>query len=195
MAQTGAQILGIDYNQSLIESARASANEAQLPNVHFLCANLNTDSLDDISSPDLVTCFDTLEHLKNPSDFLSKLSALQNKNGTLLLSVPKAKYEPTDSSGVPTNTFHLHRFSRDDLTNLLKNSGYRIEKTLGQPYTNINMSLHNKARRDIGTTKRDALNFFDQSEEAISFFARMFALPTADLYEFSYSTFIIAKKA
>lgn len=194
MAGSGAQILGIDYNESLIDSAISSASSAQITNVQFRCANLNTDPLDSIPTPDLITCFETLEHLTSPSDFLGKLSSLQSKGGTLLLSVPKAKYEPTDSAGIPTNTFHLHRFSESALTALLTASGYRITKTLYQPYTNICMSLLNKACRDSQINKSEANGFFDQSEQALRFFARMFGLPTADLKKSSYSIFLIAQK-
>ncbi|MBT3319882.1 MAG: methyltransferase domain-containing protein [Clostridia bacterium] len=194
MAGSGAQILGIDYNASLIDSATALSNAAQITNAAFRCADLNTDPLSDIPTPDLITCFDTLEHLESPADFLSKLSGMQTKNGTLLLSVPKAKFEPTDKAGVPTNTFHLHRFSEADMTDLLTGAGYRIQQNLYQPHTNICMSLHNKACRESGTSKQIALAHFDQSDKSLLFFARMFGIPTTDLNEFSYGVFFVAQK-
>jgi SAM-dependent methyltransferase len=194
MAQTDAHILGIDYNESLIKEARSSASESLQNNVHFRCADLNTDTLSDIPAQDLITCFDTLEHLVSPVDFLSKLSALQTKNGALLLSVPKAKYESVDNDGIPTNEFHLHRFTEVDMTDLLSSAGYQVSKTLYQPYTNMCMSLLNNACRDSGTSKQDAIAYFDQSKEALLFFARMFGVPTTDMKKLSYIVLYVAHK-
>jgi ubiquinone/menaquinone biosynthesis C-methylase UbiE len=193
MASSGAQILGIDYNASLIENAISAASAANVTNAAFRSADLNTNPLTGISA-DLITCFDTLEHLISPADFLAKLSSLQSKGASLLLSVPKPNFEPVDSAGIPTNTYHLHRFEERDLCSLLSAAGYSIQKTLYQPHTNICMSLENNACRDSNTSKTQARSFFNQSEQALRFFARMLGTPTTDLCEFSYSVLLIAQK-
>ena len=194
MASSDTQIYGIDYNRELIEKAEISAKKAGLRNVHFYNRDLNTDSLDWLCDIDLITCFDTLEHLKEPNVFLQKLSSLQQKQGALLLSVPKADFEPVDSSGVPTNTFHLHRFSESDISALLSDAGYSIRKTLYQPYTNMCMSLEKNVLRDTGISPEQARSYYCGSADALRFFARTYAMPDPSLSEFSYSIFIVAYK-
>ena len=144
MAGFDCEVFGLDYNKELISMAKEAAVLEGRTNVSFRLTNLNTDNLSWINGIDLATCFDTIEHLDNPQEFLHNLSNVLHKNGVLLLSVPKAKYEPVDKDGVPTNEFHLHRFTEDDLNSLLTDAGFFIQKTLYQPYTNMCMSLEKK---------------------------------------------------
>ncbi len=81
-----------------------------------------------------------------------------------------------------------------NVADMLTGAGYRIQKTLYQPYTNLCMSLQNNVCRNTGTSKQDALSHFDQSEEALLFFARMFGVPTTDMKKFSYSMLFEAQK-
>ena len=192
MAQTGAAIHGLDYNAELIKKAKSKS--ISLANVDFTKTNLNEDDLSCFTGADLVTCFDTLEHLKSPAEFLSKINKTLKRFGTLLLSVPKADFEPVDEHGQPTNEFHLHRFSRTEIVSLLETAGFSVTKVLHQPFTNLCMSLEKSAIRDTNVSIEKARSFYCDSKEALRFFARAYALPMPTLEEHSYSIFIIAEK-
>lgn len=194
MAGFDCEVLGLDYNEALITEAKETAKLAGRNNANFRLTDLNTDNLGWLKDIDLATCFDTLEHLKDPKQFLGNLSEVLRKNGVLLLSVPKAKYEPVDKDGIPTNEYHLHRFTKDDLSSLLTNAGFFIQKTLYQPYTNMCMSLEKNVFRDTDIDAEQARQYFATSKDALRFFARMFALPDPSLEKFSYSYFVFARK-
>lgn len=194
MSGFNCEVVGLDYNEELIAMAKEAAASKQKTNVVFQLTDLNNDDLSWLEDIDLVTCFDTLEHLKNPKEFLSNISRALRKNGMLLLSVPKAKYEPVDKEGVPTNEFHLHRFTTDNLSCLLTDAGFFIQKTLYQPYTNMCMSLEKNVVRDTDIDIEQARQYFSTTEDALRFFARMFAIPDPSLEKFSYTYFIIARK-
>ena len=194
MAQTGAELFGVDYNSSLIDKANRTAAGASLTNLHFYNLDLNEDDLRWLKDIDLVTCFDTLEHLKKPQKFLENACSVLKRFGTLLLSVPKAQYEPVDNNGEPTNEYHIHRFEPDALEDMLTKAGFEIQKTLYQPFTNLCMSLEKSAVRDTNVSLEKARSFYCDSKEALRFFARAYALPMPTLEEHSYSIFIIAEK-
>lgn len=194
MAQSEAEVFGIDYNSTLIEKANNTAAGASLNNLHFYNLDLNKDNLKWLKEVDLVTCFDTLEHLKDPQKFLENICSVLKRFGTLLLSVPKAKYEPVDENGSPTNEFHIHRFEPDALEAMLFKAGFKIQKKLYQPYTNLCMTLEKNAIRDTGISPEQIRTFYSESGEALRFFARTYALPVPVLPKYSYGIFIIAEK-
>lgn len=79
---------------------------------------------------DVVTCFETLEHLNQRTAFLTELHRVLKHEGQLLLSTPNANYsQPTD--GIPANPFHVHEYEPDELRGELA-MGFTIEQFLGQ---------------------------------------------------------------
>lgn len=194
MSHSGSNICGIDYNSRLIEKAKIHARITANRNLRFYKSDLNKDDLKWLESMDLVTCFDTIEHLQNPLLFLKRIHSLLTKNATLMLSVPKADFEPVDAEGNPTNEFHLHRFQAEDLYLLLEKADFGVQKTLFQPFTNMCMTLENNALRDTSMSKSHARRFYSNSKEALRFFARMYAIPAPSLGEYSYSLFVVARK-
>ncbi len=79
---------------------------------------------------DVITSFETLEHLHERKIFLQELRRVLRPNGTLMLSTPNAKYtRPVD--GVPANPFHVHEYEPDELLTELEDH-FRVERFLGQ---------------------------------------------------------------
>lgn len=78
-------------------------------------------SLDTIGAPaaDLITCMQTLEHLANPVDSLTKLRAAASDKAVLFLEVPNFKTSPLALS-------YPHRFAytENSLYNVLASSGW-----------------------------------------------------------------------
>lgn len=70
------------------------------------------------SSVDVITSFETLEHVPSPRAFLSELARVLRQEGTLLLSTPNALYtKPV--GGRPKNPYHLYEYRPDELERLL----------------------------------------------------------------------------
>lgn len=79
---------------------------------------------------DVVTSFETLEHLHERSTFLSELHRVLKTNGVLLLSTPNANYT-MPVNGKPSNPFHIHEYTPDELRAEL-GSRFEIDRLLGQ---------------------------------------------------------------
>lgn len=78
----------------------------------------------------VITSFETLEHLVERSDFLAELERVLTADGTLILSTPNANYsQPVN--GVPANLFHVHEYEPGELASELKRH-FVVEQFLGQ---------------------------------------------------------------
>ncbi len=79
---------------------------------------------------DVVTSFETLEHLHERATFLTELNRVLKPGGVLLLSTPNANYsQPVN--GVPANPFHIHEYTPDELRSELE-SEFIVERFYGQ---------------------------------------------------------------
>ncbi len=63
---------------------------------------------------DVVTSFETIEHLERRSDFLAEVRRVLKPEGCCILSTPNADYtRPVD--GKPKNPFHRHEYAPEEL--------------------------------------------------------------------------------
>ena len=85
---------------------------------------------------DLITCFETLEHLKNPQFTLEQFRAMLKPGGRLMLSIPRGKFEKI-VDGKPRNPYHLHAISEDELDEIITLAGFLIEDRKYQARTNV----------------------------------------------------------
>lgn len=136
--------------------------------------------------PHVITAFEILEHLENPSEVLKQLADLLHDNGTLVLSVPNKQYEPK-KKGKPKNKFHKQLFTAEIMEKLLIDAGFRKLTLYGQPRTN---ALYHKSKLLNGLINA----ITNRSFSAFSMLARMIAKPTKNTSEKSYSIIIVAKK-
>lgn len=84
LARSGNVVLGIDiHGPSILEARRKYA----LPNLSFRTGILQ-DLLDEGLSFDVVVCSEVLEHLHNPSDFLTGLARTVRPGGGLIITTP-----------------------------------------------------------------------------------------------------------
>lgn len=82
------------------------------------------------ASFDVITSFETLEHLHERSTFLTELHRVLKPGGVLLLSTPNANYSKP-VNGKPSNPFHIHEYTPDELRDELE-ARFMIERFLGQ---------------------------------------------------------------
>jgi len=64
------------------------------------------------NSFEIITCFETLEHVENPKELILEFSRILTPGGRLILSVPN---NWSDETGVDPNPYHLHVYNLDRL--------------------------------------------------------------------------------
>ncbi|WP_042161623.1 class I SAM-dependent methyltransferase [Paenibacillus gorillae] len=84
---------------------------------------------------DVITCFETVEHLKEDQAFIKKLYDSLTANGILLISAPNENVipyleNPYYLNGV--NPYHYRHYRPNELKRLLLNCGFRIQQVLTQ---------------------------------------------------------------
>jgi len=79
---------------------------------------------------DVITSFETLEHLHERARFLSELKRVLHPDGMLFLSTPNAAYT-MPVNGKPSNPFHIHEYAAEELRAELEKY-FTITKFLGQ---------------------------------------------------------------
>jgi SAM-dependent methyltransferase len=141
-----------------------------------------------------VTCFETLEHVENDAGMLEEFRRVLARGGRLLLSVPKAGYEPVDAGGKPENPHHLRLYAPDELKRMLEARGFAVEKELGQPWANAARVRAENYLRDTGKTQADIARHFAGTPESLEFFARVWAWPEAELPDKSNTMIFICRK-
>lgn len=106
------------------------------------------------SAFDVITSFETLEHLHDRRKFLAELHRVLAPGGMLILSTPNANYsQPVN--GVPVNPFHIHEYKPQELKKELAEN-FTVERFLGQ---NLDVSIQippflgeqRRLPRDMGT--------------------------------------------
>ena len=79
---------------------------------------------------DVVTSFETLEHLHQRNLFLSELKRVLKRDGFLILSTPNANYtKPVN--GTPSNPFHIFEYKPEELSAELENH-FDVQEIFGQ---------------------------------------------------------------
>jgi 2-polyprenyl-3-methyl-5-hydroxy-6-metoxy-1,4-benzoquinol methylase len=83
----------------------------------------------------IVGCFQILEHVERPRDFLSRIRQLLSPGGWLFLSVPNPDrymlHFERERWDFPPH--HLTRFSKGGLMSLLEQTGFRVLKAIPRP--------------------------------------------------------------
>jgi len=118
-------VVGVDVDLVAVRGAKNECSE----NASVLIGNgLGLPFAD--HSFDVVTSFETLEHLHERQAFLFELKRVLRPGGTLVLSTPNANYsQPVD--GKPSNPFHIHEYTPQELLSELDRY-FSISELLGQ---------------------------------------------------------------
>ncbi|WP_439136065.1 class I SAM-dependent methyltransferase [Pseudomaricurvus sp.] len=123
MIEAGAETyMGVDVNESAIKHARLNYGSDLIQYEVGDITKFNNGV-----NYDLITCFETIEHITCFESAIENLSGLQTKGGILLVSSP---YRPVTSpkakklSDRPSNKFHTQEFVPEELLALLNKYGY-----------------------------------------------------------------------
>lgn len=110
LAETARAVLAVDYSADAIAAARAAHAR---PNLEFRQLNLyDLPSLD--RRFDLVTNFQVVEHLTEPTGFLRALGSVLRPDGVLMLTTPNRL------TTVSENPYHVREYTADELAELLR---------------------------------------------------------------------------
>jgi ubiquinone/menaquinone biosynthesis C-methylase UbiE len=111
------RILGIDFSQDAISEALKRYKDDRIA---FVVGNILDIELPN-GSQDVVTCFETIEHVAEQETAISELCRVLDPNGTLIISCPNRKVMSPgrSASGQPHNPFHVKEFSTDEFTSFL----------------------------------------------------------------------------
>lgn len=120
LAQGGAtEVVGVDVDTAALAAAQQGIRSQS---VTFLLAN-GTALPFESGRFDLVTSFETLEHIPENQKFVSELRRILAPSGTLILSTPNVLV----TARYPRNPFHVHEFRPDELNLLLRQHFARVE--------------------------------------------------------------------
>ncbi|QQG43484.1 MAG: class I SAM-dependent methyltransferase [Candidatus Daviesbacteria bacterium] len=119
LAQKYYQCSGIDLNPEVTKIAQKTT-KAKIITGDFLNLNIPKNSFD------IVCMFDTIEHLKYPAQYLSKISQILKPNGIVVVETGDIGSFLAKIQGngwrLITPPFHLQYFSQKTLTRLFENS-------------------------------------------------------------------------
>jgi SAM-dependent methyltransferase len=116
LAQSGASVVGLDYDESTTRHVRA-----QHPGVAVVRGNLVTLPLAD-RSLDAVVSLQTIEHLWDQPRFVDECVRVLRPGGVLALSTPnRLTFSPGVARGEqPLNPFHARELDADELAELVR---------------------------------------------------------------------------
>lgn len=127
-AAGAAAVFGVDFSADAI--AFAQEHYRSPGNVGFLRADLEALPFRD-GSFNLVTCFETIEHVPRPQYAVRELVRVLTRAGDLLVSSPNGAFFPNGHSG---NPFHHTEFRVEELASLLEPHFKRV-RVFGQRLT------------------------------------------------------------
>ena len=124
-------ICGLDISKEAIQYAQTN-----YPNIDFLVGNATNLPYSN-NCFDVVTSFETIEHLEDYETFLNEINRVLAKKGLLILSSPNrivtSPNKKIDEN--PDNKFHHHEFTEEELLELL---GYNFDNIKIYGQRNIN---------------------------------------------------------
>lgn len=114
------KIIGVDISEDTISFAKTHYKKE---NVSYICGSI--DDIKDEEEFDLITCFETIEHIADDRDFLDKIAKLLKNGGTLFLSTPNEEIISVNQG----NHFHYRHYKYENLIKILKDRGICVKNT------------------------------------------------------------------
>lgn len=142
LAKKARSVLGVDIDSPTIAYCQQNYSRR---NLEFLKITADEKKNDFINKFDLIVSFETIEHVRNYSNFLENLKSYLNNSGKLILSTPNnfKKISP------PENKFHIQEFDILEMHEILKKifPARRIH-IFGQIATNQKRWNQKKSKKD-----------------------------------------------
>ena len=122
LATQATEVVGVELDKETVDHARANY---RLANLKFREGDILDLSDLEEASFDLVTCFETLEHVQDHERVVAEVLRVLTAEGVLLVSTPdRVVYTVEQGTGEP---FHVHEVSQDELVALLSGSFPQVQ--------------------------------------------------------------------
>lgn len=157
----GYEVWGLDFDKGNIRLAKE----------RYGLENIFVKSIEDLSRDfskkkfDVITFFEVLEHLEDPSKFMSQVKEMLNKDGYIALSVPNRERALNTLKEWDNPPHHLTKWSAVSLSAFLERNGFEVVKTSAKrlgPDEAVNFL---KARIRFGISKKLAQRGVAASDE------------------------------
>ncbi len=112
-------VVGADIDAGAIEYAQQHYGTEKTT---FLCADLLNLSLAP-ASLDIITSFETIEHIREPEPLLVKFNEFLKQGGLFLCSTPNEEVAPLASFG---NPYHYCHYTPQEFEDMLKAAGFEV---------------------------------------------------------------------
>lgn len=116
---------GVDINENLIEYAK---NNYSFESINYLVGDICKFSNNKMY--DLITCYETIEHVKNFEAAIKNLHSLLKPGGLLLISSPNRTVTSPNALTIndkPSNEFHTQEFIPGELLSILNKNGFSAD--------------------------------------------------------------------
>ncbi len=144
-----ASVLGVDLDEAAIAEAKR-----QYPEIEFKAGDAGKLDFAD-ESIDVITSFETIEHLPDISSYLSELSRVIKADGLVCISTPNIKVFGQK------NPFHIKEFTKDEFESVLR-SHFPVVRIFEQK---------NGLSSFVGNTDKATVIVNDDNSEALYFIA------------------------
>lgn len=130
MADKAKLVMGLDNND---EALRYAMTNYCRKNTLYYPTNLPDDNLNKFDfAPynfDVITCFETIEHVENPLEMLKHFKLGWKDTTRLFASVPNQNRIQFDPKRFP---FHHRHYTKDEFGELLSEAGWTVKQWYGQ---------------------------------------------------------------
>ena len=142
------RILAVDNYAEAIEYARRTY---QHPLIDFQLQDAQT--LKAALSFDTVVCFETLEHLEHPAEFVQRISNHIVKGGKFIVSVPI-------TPSMDANPYHLHDFTSRKLNKICESSNLFLRHNFIQQQKYNPFLLASKTNHRTDQLRKNIINYY-----------------------------------
>lgn len=157
-------ILGIDIDECAIDEAKSNFKD----NAKYEFELKSIDDLDEKNKYDIINLSYVLQHLKNPSEILSKIQKILSDRGVIIIKVPddSFKFCYPDSQHLLNRIFNLYENQIMIKQNITKYTDRYIgKKVYGYLIENNykNVQLYQSITDTIGKTLEERLKLYESS--------------------------------
>lgn len=159
ISSSAKKVYGVDVNEVAVNYARKHFGAK---NIEYKVGDGERIPLPD-DSVDVVTTFETIEHIKDYGKFVKEIKRVLKSDGLAIVSTPN------DLEFAEGNHFHLHEFEHDELTSLLEQDFKNIKPyfqatwkyvALGDEKTFAQASQFNMLTDNLAPLEKDKYLYF-----------------------------------
>lgn len=183
LAKVAKRVDAYDINAEYLSVAEANKNK----NVYFHRVDFEKPVKLQQPKVDYVIAFEFLEHLDNPNFVLDFIYSILKEKGKLICSIPSNFYEVANENGHPSNPYHKHIYTQDDVVELFHAHNFEVYKVLGQSFPNIFAKNESKLARKKRLPFTSSTNPLFTQKDYLEYFGYILAYPNEFIIDKSYS--------